>query len=304
MCLSGVRPCYCFTLRTFSKGIPQTCFLLWARALFRSSNSSSSHSPAPGDGLPFQGKHGQVRVQQLWGASAGAALAEERPAHQVVQTGQEPNLGSPAHQPAGAGGRRLLPVHRRQRAGDGVRHGQADGDREGGSAQPAPPPDCRPLLQHQRPAHLGEARVQLGPDHRLLRALPTCGRCVPPHSHASVNDRKEFMCWQISVRPLRFRPRGVPVCHEQRHHGVPLQGAAASHGLHIFRGGLLPDGRQPPVTAGHCGDAGGRWVIRRSTEEMKGGKITKERRIAFQPFFFICCFSLFIYLLRKSACTP
>lgn len=170
-----------FTLGTSSKGIfsnLDSCFLFWARALFCSSNSSSSHSPAARDGLPFPGKHSQVRVQQLWGAGSGAALAEERSVHQVVQAGQEPNPGGPAHQPARARGCRLLPVHCRQRAGHGVRHRQADGHSEGGFAQPAPPPDCRPLLQHQRPADLGETRVQLGPDHRLLCALPTCRRWV------------------------------------------------------------------------------------------------------------------------------
>lgn len=35
---------------------------------------------------------------------------------------------------------------------------------------------------------------------------------------------------------------------------------------------------------------------------MKGGKITKEHFIAFQPFFFIYCFSFFLYLFIEKKC--
>lgn len=142
-------------------------------------NSAPGDCPAPRDGVLVPGQHRKVCVQQHGRAPASPALAQERTAHQVVQTGQEPKPRGPAHQPAGAGGRGLLPVHSRERTGDSVRHCQADGHREGGSAQRSSPPDCHALLQHLRPAHLGETRAQLGPDHRLLRSLSASYGSVP-----------------------------------------------------------------------------------------------------------------------------
>lgn len=139
-------------------------------------NSPSSDSAAPRDSVPVPGKHSQVCVQQLRGASPRVALAEERQSHQAIQTGEDPEPRGPAHQPAGSGGCGLLPVHSRQRAGHGLCHSQADSHREGRSAQPSASSVCHSLLQHIRPAHLGETRVQLGPNHRLLSALPArCG---------------------------------------------------------------------------------------------------------------------------------
>lgn len=110
-------------------------------------------------------------MQQHRGAFSSSSLAQERPARQVIQAGQEPKPRGSAHQPAGTGGCWLLPVHSRQWTGDSMCHCQADGHREGRAAQHPSPPDCHAVLQHICPAHLGEARAQLGPDHRLLRSL-------------------------------------------------------------------------------------------------------------------------------------
>lgn len=149
--------------------------------LFPTSTSPSSDSPAPRDSVSLPGKHSQVCVQQLWGASSSVALAEEWPANQVIQTGEDPKPWSPAHQPAGTWGCGLLPVHSRQRSGHSLCHCQAYSHREGRLTQPSSPPVCHALLQHNCPAHLGETWVQLGPNHWLLCALPASRRCVYIH---------------------------------------------------------------------------------------------------------------------------
>lgn len=59
-----------------------------------------------------------------------------------------------------------------------MRHCQADGHREGRAAQRSSARDRDALLQHIRPARLGETRAQLGPDHRLLRPLSAGYRSV------------------------------------------------------------------------------------------------------------------------------
>lgn len=148
-------------------------------------NSASGDRPTPRDGVLVPGQHCQVRVQQHGRAPTGAPLAQERPAHPVFQTGQEPKPWGPAHQPAGPWRCWLLPVHSRQQAGDSVRHCQADGHREGRPAQRPSPPECYALLQHVRPTRLGETRAQLGPDHRLLRSLSTSHRSEPSRQPAS-----------------------------------------------------------------------------------------------------------------------
>lgn len=223
-------------------------------------NSTTGDCPAPRDSVPVPGQHCQVRVQQHRWAFSGTALAQERPACQVIQAGQEPKPRGSAHQPAGTGGCRLLPVHCRQWTGDSMRHRQADGHREGRSAQRPSPSDCHAVLQHVCPAHLGEARAQLGPDHWLLRPLSASYRSASVHMpvHVHLSSACSFLL-DISHLP-RLWQCGVPVCDEQRHHRVSHQRTRPSYCLHVLCGGLFPHGRQPSVCARNSRDDGGRWV--------------------------------------------